>query len=134
MKPTKKILNDRDKEIFNKALKFYFFSRQQDIRKLNSDLQERLRYSGNVAYTLIVNFILEDKLEIEFLDFLNMEIKKLQSLNSGLLDPLQVQPSEIDFIELNKNIDLQVFDELEKQNITISYSPEANLIELLIRD
>lgn len=134
MKPTKKILNERDKVVFNKALKVYFFSRQQGIRKLNTDLQERFRYTGSVAYSLIVNFILKDKLEVEFMDFLNMEIKKLQSLNSGLLDPLQVQPAEIALIELNKKIDLQVFDEVEKRNITISYLPENNLVELLVEE
>ena len=132
MKPTTKILNERDKVIFDKALKFYFFSRQQDVQKLNNELQERFQYSGQVAYSLIIKFILEDKLEIEFLDFLNMEIKKLIGLNSGLLQPLQVQPNEIDEIQLNKKINLRVFDEVEKQNLIITYQPTEKKVILQV--
>ncbi|MEX0608648.1 MAG: hypothetical protein WD016_00020 [Balneolaceae bacterium] len=130
MKPATKILNERDKILFEKALKFYFFSRQQDVRKLNSELQARFRYSGQVAYSLIVTFINEGNLKIEYMDFLNQEIKTMSSLDSALFEKMQIKPQEIDEIELNQHISLKVYDEDRDVDLEITYQPETGVVKL----
>ena len=98
MKPITKILNDKDKVLFEKALKAYIFSRQQGVSSLEPDLKERFSYSGTIAYSLIITFIKTGSLKIEYMDFLNEELKKLNAVNNSFFEPLQVLPNEIDEI------------------------------------
>lgn len=125
-----KILNDRDKILFEKALKFYFYARQQDVRKLNSQLQERFSHAGSVAYSLIITFIREDSLKLEYMDFLNEELKTMRRLEDEFMDPLMIKPHEIDEIEFNQEIVIKVFDEDTGNDLQISYEPENNLVKL----
>ncbi len=120
-----KILNDRDKTLFEKALKFYFYTRQQDVRKLNSELQDRFSYAGKVAYSLIITFIREGRLRLEYMDFLNEELKTMRSLEDTVLEPLMIKPHEIDEIEFSQTITLKVFDEDSRTNLRIIYNPET---------
>ena len=78
-----KILNKRDKVLFEKALKFYFFSRQQNLKSLNKELADRIHYSGSVAYSLITTYIRTGSLKIEYMDYLNQELKQLVSLKKN---------------------------------------------------
>lgn len=126
-----KILNDRDKILFEKALKFYFYARQQDVRKLNSQLQERFSYAGSVAYSLIITFIREDSLKLEYMDFLNEELKTMHGLDDGLLEPLMIKPHEIDEIEFNQEIAVKVFDEDTGNELQIIYEPANKIVKLL---
>jgi hypothetical protein len=130
MKSITKILNDRDKILFEKALKFYFYTRQQDVRKLNSQLQQRFSYAGQVAYSLIITYIREGNLKLEYMDFLNEELKTMRRLGSEFLEPLMIQPHEIDEIEFNQEISIKVFDEDNDTNIRISYSPDNSVAKL----
>lgn len=125
-----KILNDRDKILFEKALKFYFYARQQDVRKLNSQLQERFSYAGSVAYSLIITFIREDSLKIEYMDFLNEELKTMRGLEDEFMDPLMIKPHEIDEIEFNQEIAIKVFDEDTGSDLQIIYQPEKSVVKL----
>lgn len=126
-----KILNARDKILFEKAMKFYFYTRQQDVRKLNSKLQQRFSYAGQVAYSLIITFIREGSLKLEYMDFLNEELKTMQSLNDELLEPLMIQPHEIDEIEFNQEITLKVYDEDHERDLRILYDPDKGIAKLL---
>lgn len=126
-----KILNDRDKILFEKALKFYFYSRQQDVRKLNSQLRERFAYAGQVAYSLIITFIREGSLKLEYMDFLNEELKTMRGLDPQILKPLMIQPHEIDEIEFNQKIALKVFDEDNNRDLEIRYEPEQGVVKLV---
>lgn len=125
-----KILNDRDKILFEKALKFYFYARQQDVRKLNSQLQERFSYAGSVAYSLIITFIREDSLKLEYMDFLNDELKTMHGLDDELLEPLMIKPHEIDEIEFNQEIAIKVFDEDTGNDLQIIYEPGNKIVKL----
>lgn len=125
-----KILNDRDKILFEKALKFYFYARQQDVRKLNSQLQERFSHAGSVAYSLIVTFIREDSLKLEYMDFLNEELKAMRGLEDEFMDPLMIKPHEIDEIEFNQEIAIKVFDEDTGNDLQIIYQPEKSVVKL----
>lgn len=126
-----KILNDRDKILFEKALKFYLYSRQQDVRKLNSQLQERFSYAGQVTYSLIITFIREGNLKLEYMDFLNDELKTMRSLDAELLEPLMIKPHEIDEIEFNQKFGLKVFDEDNNRKIEIRYDPDQGVVKLV---
>lgn len=130
MKSITKILNDRDKILFEKALKFYFYTRQQDVRKLNSQLQQRFSYAGQVAYSLIVTYIREGNLKLEYMDFLNEELKTMRGLDSEFLEPLMIKPHEIDEIEFNQEISIKVFDEDNDTDIRIIYSPDQSVAKL----
>jgi len=126
-----KILNDRDKILFEKALKFYFYTRQQDVRKLNSQLQKRFAYAGQVAYSLIITYIRDGSLKLEYMDFLNEELKTMRGLDSELLEPLMIKPHEIDEIEFNEEIAIKVFDEDDDTEIKIIYNPEKGVAKLI---
>ncbi|MEX0844903.1 MAG: hypothetical protein WD022_06460 [Balneolaceae bacterium] len=126
-----KILNDRDKILFEKALKLYFYARQQDVRKLNSQLRERFSYAGQVAYSLIITYIREGNLKLEYMDFLNEEIKTMRSLDAEFLDPLMIKPREIDEIEFNQEIIIKVFDEDNDTDLRITYDPKNGVVKLI---
>ena len=130
MESTTKILNDRDKILFEKALKFYFYARQQDVRKLNSQLQQRFSYAGQVAYSLMITYIREGSLKLEYMDFLNEELKTMRGLDDNYLKPLMIKPHEIDEIEFNQQISIKVFDEDNDTNLRITYDPEAGIAKL----
>ncbi len=123
MQSISKILNDRDKTLFEKALKFYFFARQVDLKRLSPDLQKRIHYSGSVAYSLIITCAKTGSLKIEYMDFLNQELKNLYSIPKNKLTDLQIKPNEIDDIELMKETKLSIFDEDENTNLTLVYYP-----------
>jgi hypothetical protein len=125
MNSASKILNARDKILFEKALKFYFYTRQQDVSKLNSELQHRFSYAGKVAYSLIITFIKEGRLRLEYMDFLNEELKTMRNLKDSLLEPLMIKPHEIDEIEFNQTITITVFDEDSATNLRILYNPDT---------
>ncbi len=134
MESITKILNDRDKILFEKALKFYFYARQQDVRKLNSQLQQRFSYAGQVAYSLIITYIREGNLKLEYMDFLNEELKTMRGLDSEFLEPLMIKPHEIDEIEFNQEISIKVFDEDNDTDLRIIYSPDAAMAKLVPND
>lgn len=130
MKPTTKILNDRDKILFEKALKFYFFARQVDVKKLSKDVGERLHYTGSVAYSLVITYAKTGSLKIEYMDFLNQELKTMLSSDEKIYQPLQIKPSEIDDIELMKETKISFFDEDEGMSLQLIYYPEEKKIKL----
>ncbi|MEQ8523528.1 hypothetical protein [Gracilimonas sp.] len=130
MKSTTKILNDQDKILFEKALKFYFYARQQDVGKLNSQLKQRFSYAGQVAYSLIITYIREGSLKLEYMDFLNEELKTMRGLDSEFLEPLMIKPHEIDEIEFKQEISIKVFDEDNDTDIRIIYSPDQSVAKL----
>jgi hypothetical protein len=131
METMTKILNDRDKILFEKALKLYFYLRQQDVRKLNSQIRDRFTYAGQVAYSLIITYISEGNLKMEYMDFLNEELKTMRGLDTEFLKPLMIKPHEIDEIEFNQEIALTVFDEDNDTNIRITYAPDKGVAKLM---
>ncbi|MEO1023001.1 MAG: hypothetical protein AAFW89_10705, partial [Bacteroidota bacterium] len=99
IKPRTKILNPQDKVVFEKALKFYFFARQQDVKHLEDDIRDRFNYAANIAYSLIITGIRDNQFRIEYMDFLNEEHQRFCSLGSSALSDLMIPPDQIDEIE-----------------------------------
>jgi len=130
MKPSRKILNETDKVIFEKALKIYLFSRQHDVSKLQDDLKQRIRYLRNVAYSLIIRFLREDTFHFEYMDFINDELKKLRSLpdyTSGLM----IKPGEVDEIQLQEPARFLFKDEEDELEIKFIYHKSKKLVEII---
>jgi len=130
MKPIRKILNETDKVIFEKALKIYLFSRQHDVSKLQDDLKQRIRYLRNVAYSLIIRFLREDTFHFEYMDFINDELKKLRSLpdyTSGLM----IKPGEVDEIQLQEPARFLFRDEEDELEIKFIYHKSKKLVEII---
>jgi len=130
MKPSRKILNETDKVIFEKALKIYLFSRQHDVSKLQNDLKQRIRYLRNVAYSLIIRFLREDTFHFEYMDFINDELKKLRSLpdyTSGLM----IKPGEVDEIQLQEPARFLFKDEEDELEIKFIYHKSKKLVEII---
>lgn len=130
MQSTAKILNDRDKILLEKALKFYFFARQVDVKRLSKDVGKRLQYAGSVAYSLLITYAREGSLKIEYMDFLNQELKMMLSSENSTYDALQIKPSEIDDIELMRETKLSFYDEDENSDSQLIYYPEESRLEL----
>ena len=130
MKPITKILNDRDNILFEKALKFYLFARQLDAKHLQKDTAERLYYSGSVAYSLIYTYVNTGNLKIEYMDFLNEELKRMLKSEKNVYEILQIKPDEIDDIQLMRETKLSFFDEDEQGNLQLIYYAEKKIIEL----
>lgn len=130
MSPNTKILNERDKVLFEKGLKLYFFGRQVEVKKLADKLQERVHYTGTVAYSLIYTFVTTGSLKIEYMDFLNQELHTLLGLDSELFEALHIKPQEIDEIELPEGSSIKLFDEEQEKDMILSYWPSANKVEL----
>jgi len=130
MKPIRKILNETDKVIFEKALKIYLFSRQHDVSKLQDDLKQRIRHLRNVAYSLIIRFLREDTFHFEYMDFINDELKKLRSLpdyTSGLM----IKPGEVDEIQLQEPARFLFRDEEDELEIKFIYHKSKKLVEII---
>lgn len=130
MKPITNILNDRDNILFEKALKFYLFARQIDAKHLQKDTAERLYYSGSVAYSLIYTYVNTGNLKIEYMDFLNEELKRMLKSEKNVYKILQIKPDEIDDIQLMRETKLSFFDEDEQENLQLIYYAETKIIEL----
>lgn len=130
MENTTKILNHQDKILFEKALKFYFFSRQVEVKRLEKQLQDRFHYSGNIAYSFILTLISKDSIRLEYLDFLNEEIKTLLGIHPSYLTDLQIKPNEIDEIEFPEEVSMSVFDEDENQKINLKYFSAQSKAEI----
>lgn len=130
MQSISKILNERDKVLFEKALKFYFFARQTDLKRLPKDLFKRIHYSGTVAYSLIITYAKSGSLKIEYMDFLNQELKQFLSTPKKTFKELQIQPDEIDDIELMEETKFNFYDEDEESDCRIIYNPSLNKISL----
>jgi len=130
MKPIRKILNETDKVIFEKALKIYLFSRQHDVSKLQDDLKQRIRHLRNVAYSLIIRFLREDTFHFEYMDFINDELKKLRSLpdyTSGLM----IKPGEVDEIQLQEPARFLFRDEEDELEIKFIYHKSKKMVDII---
>lgn len=133
MKPFIKILNDQDKILFEKALRFYLFSNQQNVRNLDSDLQERFLYSSRAAFTAIAGFLMDKPLNERYLLFLEMETRALCDLNPEHFKVLDIQPHEINKIVIDNDVVLHAYDEQLKTTLLVNYKSADNALKLLLQ-
>lgn len=128
----RKKLNEQDQKFFEQAIKFYFFTRQRDIKKLNIDLRNRFKHDGNVAYSLIIKFLEEGEFKFDYMEFINDELVKLRTLDSNLFQDLMIKPQEINEIELQEEVPLSFSDEENNLRYDLKYFKKERLIEYII--
>ena len=104
-------LSGHDQRFFEQAVKLYIFARHTDSRHIAPELAEQLSYCAHIVYSLMINWMRDGKPSIEYLDFLNTRLNDLRSLPASLLAGLEIQPHEIQEIELMKQVRLQFTDE-----------------------
>jgi|GEM_PF-538758 len=127
-----KKLNERDQKFFEQAIKFYFFTRQRNIKTLNTDLRARFKHDGNVAYSLIIKFLEEDEFKFDYMEFINDELVKLRALDPELLRDLTIKPGEINEIELLEEVSLSFTDEENDHRYDLIYIKKESMLEYRI--
>jgi len=118
-------LDGQEKMLFEKAIKFYFFSRQKGIKKLPDKITARFKHNGHVAYSLIIKYLEDQKFHVEYMDYLNREIRELLSADTDVWEPLQIAPQYIDDIQLQDPTSLSWTDEQEGKNFELRYRPTS---------
>ena len=76
---------------------------------------------------MITTYIRTGSLKIEYMDYLNQELKQLVSLKKNFFVNIQILPNEIDDIELMEPTKFTVFDEDQNKNLEINYSPSKSM-------
>jgi len=120
-------LSGHDQRFFEQAVKLYIFARHTDSRHIAPELAEQLSYCAHIVYSLMINWMRDGKPSIEYLDFLNTRLNDLRSLPASLLAGLEIQPHEIQEIELMKQVRLQFTDEETGALCALLYEPESGL-------
>jgi len=126
-------LSLKDAEKLEKAFKFYLFCRQKGRDRCTDEIQQRLTHAGHVAFSLITTYMNEREFKLEYMEFINNEIKELMDL-SGDLKELTVQPSQIDDLQLNNDARFRFTDEEENRRYTIEYYPEERECKVVVEE
>ncbi|MGM0588416.1 MAG: hypothetical protein ACQETE_08385 [Bacteroidota bacterium] len=95
----------------SKALQFYIFTRHKNLSDLPAELSDRLTHAGHVGYSLIITFLREREFKMEYMSYINDQLKALYTLPESHRSLLEIQPEEIDQIELKPQIRMQFQEE-----------------------
>jgi hypothetical protein len=119
------LITGPNKDLFENALKLYIFFRHVPLRDLNKDLQDRFRHDGNVVYSLIIDYVQNEKFSFEYFEFLNEELKKLSQLNKSIFTGFTILPAEIKEMELSDRVPLKFTDEDNNITYKIQYDKKS---------
>ncbi len=125
-------IKEQDIDLFTKAVKLYFFVNHVRHDDLPDELQSRFPHCSNVIYSLIRGYMDQEKLQIEYLEFLNEEIVSWLKADSNLFNSFQIKPTEIDEIELGEKVPLQFHDGETGERLRIVYYPEQRLCDYAV--
>jgi hypothetical protein len=104
-------LTELEVKQLTKGLQFYIFTRHKKLNQFPLELAERLEHAGHVAYSLIITFLREREFKMEYMSYINDELKTLYQLADSQRQYLDIQPEEIDQIELQDQLSLKFQDE-----------------------
>lgn len=121
-------LEERDHQFMVNAIKFYLFTRQMNRDDFHEEIRERMIHDGNVAFSLITTFVDEARFALEYMEFINDEIKTLRTMPENVLDSLTIPPANIGDIELQKEVKLSFTDTDEQIRYWLIYIPEKQLL------
>jgi len=127
-------LDERESVNFEKAIRFYLFTRHVKLNSLPETLRDRFAHSGNVAFSLLIRFVEEGRFLLEYMEFINDELKELMKANPRSLSMLQIKPGEIGEIELQKEVPLRFTDAESGKTYYLLYYPERRVLKYLITD
>jgi hypothetical protein len=126
-------LTPEETQQLTKALQFYIFTRHKKLSELPAELSEQLTHAGHVGYSLIITFLREREFKMEYMSYINDQLKALYTLSESHRSLLEIQPEEIDQIKLKTQVRMQfqevdsdgsyflVFDRPQKK-VTITHS------------
>jgi len=117
-------LEERDHQFMVKAIKFYLFSRQMNRDQYHDELRDRMIHDGNVAFSLLTTYVDEGRFALEYMEFINDEIKTLRTLPESILNSLTIPPRHIDDIELQEQVKLSFTDSDAGTKYWLIYIPE----------
>lgn len=122
-------LNGTEKQLFERALQLYVFVHHVRHDEVDEALAGQLKYSGNVVYSLVRNWLIDGKPSLEYMEFLNEQINKLRKLGPAQRQGLGIQPEDIAMLELAKEVKLTFRDDETKEVLRITYLPETGLCQ-----
>lgn len=125
----RRTIYDRDTAIFNKAIKLYFFVKHIDHSQIHPDLQERFAHCSNVVYSMLRAYLEKGIFQIEYLDFLNDEIKSWTEANPELFKDFTIMPEEIDEIELSAKVPIQFQDSETGERMRLVFYPDEKVCD-----
>ena len=121
-------LEERDHQFMVKAIKFYLFSRQMNRDEYHEELRERMIHDGNVAFSLLTTYVDEGRFALEYMEFINDEIKTLRTLPGSILNSLTIPPGHIGDIELQEQVKLSFTDSDAGIRYWLIYLPAEQLL------
>jgi hypothetical protein len=126
------LISGPNKDLFDNALKLYIFFRHIPLKDLNTDLQDRFRHDGNVVYSLIIDYVRNEKFSFEYFEFLNEELKKLSQLDKSFFKDFTILPTEIKEMELSDRVPLKFTDDDNNITYKILYDKKSGQCDVEI--
>lgn len=117
---------DRDKAIFRKAVKLYFFINHVKHDTIHPDLSDRFSHCANIIYSMLRGYMEAGTFQIEYLDFLNEEITNWVNMDDKYFKNFQIKPVEIDEIELNGRIPMKFQDAETGEQLRLMFFPNED--------
>lgn len=125
-------LDKREVINFEKAIKFYLFTRHIKLDSLPEELRERFTHSGNVAFSLLIRFVEDGRFMLEYMEYINDELAALRKANPESLSMLQILPDEIEEIELQQEVPLRFTDAESQKTYYLLYYPGKQVLKYFI--
>jgi|GEM_PF-2952037 len=126
------LITGPNKDLFDNALKLYIFFRHVPLKELTKDLQDRFKHDGNVVYSLIIDYVQNEKFSFEYFEFLNDELKKLSQLDKSLFKGFTILPTEIKEMELTDRVPLKFTDDDNNITYKILYDKKSGRCEVKV--
>lgn len=123
---------ERDKAIFQKAVKLYFFVNHVKHAELHPELKDKFTHCANIIYSMLRGYMEEGKFQIEYLDYLNEEITSWHKSDKKLFANFQIQPEEIEEIELSGQVPLQFRDAETGEQMRLMYHSDEGFCDYAI--
>ncbi|HKJ30768.1 MAG TPA: hypothetical protein VKA34_03020 [Balneolales bacterium] len=127
-----RFLTGNNKIFLEKAIQLYVFFRHVSPNEMPSDLAKRMKHDGNVVYSLITGYFEKNKFSIEYLEFLNDELRKLSKLDDSYFKNFTIMPTQIDELELQQKVSLSFTDDETGKTYTFQYEKESGKCEFEI--
>lgn len=125
-------LDNREAINFEKAIKFYLFTRHIKRDSLPDELRDRFTHSGNVAYSLLIRFVEEGRFLLEYMEYINDELAELRRADPESLSMLQIPPGDIEEIELQQEVPLRFTDAESQKTYYLLYYPKKQVLKYFI--
>lgn len=123
-------IQPNERHLFCKAVKLYFFLHHVNHDELPEKWGERFRHSSNVVYSMLRNYMLNGRFDIEYLEFLNDELAGLHHHKDEF--PWSIPPDQIEQIELKSKVPITFRDEETAETLDMFYYPDEHICEYRI--